>query len=266
MSVNANLAVTRNAFSTACTAPKIPDGSVSHSIGQRSCHVSQITSGEGKIHIVLSPQPNNFGYYSDSATVDQTTWKSISDTSLNSDINANAEVDKYRLVSAAMRITCINGSENLNGWFEAVRVVATERTLDYVGFTLQPEFQQDMINKSWCNHPSYVTGRLRDLGKHTFYIQPIDNYDFTHIDELNKQNDMILLRIHSLPTNAAGEQTAVHLHMVRNFELVYDAQSTYARYMTTTQSAPALVARTFRAMTRDPKASMLRNASAYSYK
>jgi len=100
--------------------------------------------------------------------------------------------EKWRLVSSAMRISCINNSENNNGYFEAIRqsysYEQANSGLLYCGATengalgmlsrginVQPTFN---ASKEWVNDSSYVTGKLRDLYKHNFHLKTTGPRDF----------------------------------------------------------------------------------------
>ena len=135
MSIQGSLAVMRNAFSTASVGAKIPDGSVSFSLTERLATAAQETSPNGILTLALTP--SLFDHYqvalnkSTAAVVGppavpaSTISFTASETTLHeSDASSKsaANIDRFRLVSAAMRLTCINGSETLNGWFEAIRV------------------------------------------------------------------------------------------------------------------------------------------------
>ena len=205
--------------------------------------------------------------------------------------------DEYRLVSAAMRLQCINASDQMQGWFEAVRVRpswSTEGlrlfkaptdaapTSAALGPTAGLWEEGILVSSNWANDPSYVTGRLRDLGKHTFYLQPNKPRKFHRwpnivqheaFDDLEEQPcgfdpcfDVVLVRVFSAESSAATLQQAIHCHVVKNWETMYDSNKALARFHTSTFSAKKAVEYADKQMTRDPKASMIRSASSYGYR
>lgn len=325
MSLQSHLAVMRNAFSTATTAPKIPDGKCSHSVGQRNAFSFTKSSKEGRITIILEPSlPVPLLCSVDTVTTSSNIQTSINNKQLClqtpnvlagvfSGTKDKQSLDRYRIVSQGMRVTPINNSESNNGWFEAIRVastfdrkylaayepdgtvvptaptttttttpaatqgdsgmeVDTDTPADYGGFGLAVGAEGNLINEdNWANHPSYVTGRLRDLGKHYFGLQCIGDRDPSFFTDdqssgsmLFDQNfDVIFLRIYSTAATDSSIQTAVHIHAVQNVEGMYDSQSPMSRFQSTCLSSPAAVINTTRSINRDPKASTIRASTSY---
>ena len=311
MSVNQHLAVQRNAFSTAAAAAKICDGRVSSSIAERSSRAASYNCALGEQIFILTPhicshehvfqlssqesgKPDVWSAIPSRATH---TYKSIDATTIKKqEINAP---DQYRLVSAAMRLSPINASESNQGWFEAIRVRPSwdkdhflfqqdTGTAPVVPGTISPArelFEDGLItSENWANDPSYVTGRLRDIGKHTFYLQPtgerkfkkwpndVLKATFENFDEqplgFDTDFDLIIVRIHSAPapTTSNTLYQSIHCHVVKNWETMYDAKNANARFHSATIAAESATRYTDRMMTRDPKASMIRSASSYGYK
>lgn len=314
MSVNAHLAVQRNAFSTAAAAAKVCDGRVSSSIAERQSNAKSFINEFGEQIFCLTPSIFNHEVrYSTSAATPSSgvvpydaagsspTIHAFSKlTTTTAERNDSITPDQFRLVSAAMRLAPINASESNQGWFEAIRVrpswskngwefrlgdsAATPATVGGI-FPDKAAFEQGLISSSnWANDPSYVTGRLRDLGKHTFYLQPTGErrfkkwprlVTFSTFDNFDEQPcgfdtdfDIIFIRVHSsqAATTAETLKQCIHCHVVKNWETMYDAGNANARFHSATLSAESAVKYTDRQMTRDPKASMIRSASSYAYK
>lgn len=270
MSVAASLAVMRNAFSTATASAKIPDGAVSHSITERSASAFQLLSPAGRLTIALTPSILSHLQYSAASNVTDLVNLPNTNHAADSTEGNVGDIDQWRLVSCGLRLTCINGSESLNGWFEAIRVASSySDTMIENGIIPNSEaYEANILNSvNWANHPSYVTGRLRDIGKHTFYLQPTDKYEFSKTGfQMDTNFDTVLIRIHSAVAAPETQQTGIHYHVVRNFELCYDAQSNLARFQTGCPVYLKGVDNVRKAMTKDPKASMIRAASAYAYR
>lgn len=311
MSVNAHLAVQRNAFSTAAAAAKVCDGATSASIAERCANAASYNSPDGEQIFIL--QPSIFGhevryvgtttngvttYDTGSAPVSIHGFEAVSSTLINK--KDSVSPDQYRLVSAAMRLSPINASESNQGWFEAIRVksawsrngfsfintpVAPATGPAPVIFPSKTTFEGGVIlDSNWANDPSYVTGRLRELGKHTFYLQPtgprtfkkwpreIQVATFNGFEEqpcgYDTNFDIIIVRIHSAPAPASSNTLyqSIHCHVVKNWETAYDAANPNCRFHSSTISAESAVKYTDKQMTRDPKASMIRSASSYAYK
>jgi hypothetical protein len=97
--------------------------------------------------------------------------------------------EKFRLVSAGMRVSCINNSENNNGYFEAVRVNVDYDSLRQLMFYPFKDIKQFGVTPDpseiwssshrWVNDPTYVTGKLRDIYKHNFHLKPVSEREFT---------------------------------------------------------------------------------------
>lgn len=306
MSVNAHLAVQRNAFSTAAAAAKVCDGLVSSSIGERQSFAGSYNSQYGEQIFLLVPSITNHVHVfsqqpkGSPPAADWTaypTWSvhSFDDIASGGVIKKTGSPDQYRLVSAGMRLAPINASESNQGWFEAVRVRPSWSKDSFLFQTGGPDishispgretFEGGLIGSfNWANDPSYVTGRLRDLGKHTFYLQPTGPRRFKKWPENVLTNsfetfeeqplgfdtdfDMIIVRIHSAPAPATSNTLfqSIHVHVVKNWETLYDATNPNARFHSATISAESAVRYTDKQLTRDPKASMIRSASSYAYK
>lgn len=205
--------------------------------------------------------------------------------------------DRSRIVSQGMRITAINNAELNAGWFEAIRVKSAYDCLDYqvtspddlITFVPGPYIENRLVNGEWANCPGYISGKLRDLQKHVFYLQCNGDREFYRTPDhaviacdpaLTTANatlhqiadgipasqwadpdfDCVLVRVHC-PAADAGN-VALHgrllMHAVQNLEVIYSAKSTFKKYETRCQSASGLVKKTTELINRDPKASILR--------
>ena len=311
MSVNSHLAVQRNAFSTAAAAAKVCDGAVSSSIAERQSVAVSFASAPGEQILMLMPDITNhytvWSYRGNGATPEVFSWVQQNANTVHGleQITATtiAKVDavspdQFRLVSAGMRIAPINASESNQGWFEALRVrpswskngmnfqIGTPGTNPQANITADRLlFENGLITSlNWANDPSYVTGRLRELGKHTFYLQPTGPRSFkkwprlvnlSSFETFSEQScgfdtdfDCIIVRIHSAaaPTTSGTLYQCVHVHVVKNWETMYDAVNPNSRFHSSTISAESAVKYTDKQLTRDPKASMIRSASSYAYK
>nr|UDL17066.1 MAG: hypothetical protein [Biomphalaria pfeifferi virus] len=289
-SINAHLAVMRSAFSTACAAAKVPDGRVSASIASREAGCSVILQkGSETMCFALIPCINSgMAYYTITSTGTPPT-----DTVAAADIFTYDEAnkggtgaercDRFRVVSAAMRLSSINSAQYNNGWFEAIRVqtdyidadVDASAINNKTNFgTLNIAFENNLMKSTrWCSHPSYVTGKLADLYKHQFYLQSQSDREFNRTAGANVSAnylgfdvnmDTVLVRVYAGSNVGTGSvKAAIHCHVVHHIEMNYDASSEKARYHSQCMSAPQLVAKVDASIKKDSKASIIRSPNSY---
>lgn len=310
-SLNANLAVMRSAFSTATTAAKVPDGRATSSVSTRECASNCIIAAStestwcfcllpsincGLISYKLTTTPAVTGANAAPAT---STWSQageantmgIYDKNLWTSqlTSASAEApERFRLVSNALRLSCVNASEWNNGWFEAVRVPTDYKTSEFMAvndpadgmvvMTTIPRivdnnnaWENGIIRSSrWVQHPSYVCGKLANLYKHQFYCQTMTNdRDFVkaceNVGGCDTNFDTVLIRVHTTSTGANAVPLAIHWHVVSHIEMLYDAQSASCRYHSACYSAPKLVEKVDASIKKDPKASAIRSPNSFAY-
>jgi hypothetical protein len=302
MSLQDHLAVMRNPFSTATTTPKVCDGKVGHSVGVREANAATSVSPAGTLHYMLYPglgagltvvanlggtststPPRTIAYQLNGAEL---TSQSLVDKAI-SGLKKSSAPDRWRIVSQGVRLTPINNSENNNGWFEAIRVpfafdrasignvpvnnTATPPVTDKAAVALNIDFEGELLGSTaWAKHPSYVTGRLRNLEKHMFYLQPNNDREFVlNIDtpetQMDSNFDVVLIRIFASASNQDGTTLNVMHHMVQNFEFLFDAKNERSRYHSPSINYQAAVTKNDKFINRDPKASTIRNASGYAY-
>lgn len=204
MSAVGHLAVIRNPFSTAQTSPKIPDGLVSASTGQRLHSCKQVTCTDDSSTFLLFPGlSSNAIFYSDLVETVATVTKSSPEifdfknngafgnedltTAAVHELEFSDEPEKWRQVSCGARISLVNNSEENDGWFEACRFAPGFNSDDFTLLRKNTEnrriYPLDTIESSFIgggglvNHNSYISGKLRDIHKHCFYLQ---NQNGTH--------------------------------------------------------------------------------------
>lgn len=318
-SINNHLAVMRSAFSTVTASAKVPDGRVSASIAQREAACNVVIQGASDKALIFALYPGLSGGLSvfkisngTSTTTGTGASTSIEgvvsqlaqikfDSNLaNNAANAPLMPEKFRCVSAALRLSCVNSAQFNNGWFEAIRVPTdyksiaegTTQTTAVAPSTTKPDNQtSDMAidtslaegvaapdvkfennlftSTAWCNHPSYVTGKLVDLYKHQFYLQSTAEREFVRVahrpDLLDINMDLVLIRVYSTAAQSSGVTltNAIHYHCVHHFETVYDAGSEKCRYHSQCLAAPKLVEKVDKSIKKDPKASIIRSPNAY---
>lgn len=257
------LAVYRNAFSTATTNPKIPDGKAYHSSGVRLQAVKEfINDTTSTMDFLLFPGLNN-GLIMAKANQDNGRYMpyashGVLDGTAPGPYTQNSEtaIDKWRVVSQALKITLINNSDENDGWWEAARVQLSNSTpiiVDPVATGNLVGTSTDLVTlpgvdveRQMVENPTYVTGKLRDIHRHIFQLMPQGaDHDFSELRgttdgsqesalALWDQNfDAIYIRIHG--RTGAESPTRVMCHVVSNQEVVYDEAATLCRYHSETQ-------------------------------
>ena len=103
---------------------------------------------------------------------------------------------------------------------------------------------------SYATHPTYVTGKLKDIHKYIFQLRPNRReHEMTQLppvkesvsaaaDGLIDNNfDSIIIKIYgrSFPSTANADEvvnTRIHAHLISNQEIVFDEQTPLSRYHT----------------------------------
>lgn len=207
------IATIRNPFSDSINDPKIPDGKCSQSLGFRNQAVADFTIGTDTVNILLFPGIGA-GVYCDSAKfgdddpepyVINFTAEHIKLGYLGSATEKSLEQEsatfaaRWRVVSQAMKVTLVNGTDDNEGWWEAIRFVPPITPEEFTAKSADgciPNEEGDLWGRVTAgvngqstagaqiiNTPGYTTGKLRDLHKHMFYLQHHQNsHDFTPLE------------------------------------------------------------------------------------
>lgn len=253
--VSDHLAVYHNAFSTATTNPKIPDGKSYHSCGIRLQAVKEFSNdATGTMEFLFFPGLNN-GCHAQSVVA--TSFGEISMPYSNHAVIQNriqegsSQIMKWRVVSQASRITLVNNSDENDGWWEAIRVQSSANDVNNNGFEFNDIGGNDIVGGAQTSfpgivpqattlveHPTYVTGKLRDIHRHIFDLMPQgSDHDFRELPFdtmtpgqcLDTSNyDCIYVRIHGRAGSTTP--TRVMIHTVCNQEVLYDESSTLSRF------------------------------------
>lgn len=218
MSSIPHLAVMRNAFSSATTAAKIPDGSCALSVASRYSISQQLTSTAGEFYVCLYP-----GFFSGLSTISSTSSLSnpadippfyhvFNVTNRTPDVGAAAVgaamtlgpnfPSQWRVVSQGLRLSLINNSSDNDGWFEAIRINPAYNPDEFVrtplGYFINPvtinhgamtvldaAANQPRIHPDWSMNPTYIAGKLRDISKHTFLLHREDESTYIEVKDTN---------------------------------------------------------------------------------
>jgi len=280
------LAVYANPFSTATTNPKIPDGKAYHSTGLRLQAVKEfVNNTTPTMDFLLFPGLNN-GIIAANVVaaneVDRYMRYPSHYVTVPSDNpgdglfvqNSETAIDKWRIVSQALKVTLINNSDENDGWWESSRVQLSSDEVfqlratsdgNVVGSTSSATTLPGIdINRQLVENPTYVTGKLRDIHKHAFQLAPQGaDHDFQELRSvidaslttadtkiLDPNYDAIYLRIHA---RGGTTPTRLMLHVVSNQEVVYDEGSTLVRYHSETQMTPLFQTAKRRAVSTNSK-------------
>jgi len=252
-------AVYNNPFSTATTNPKIPDGKVYASTGVRLQSVREVANDDnGNMDILLFPGLNNGCCISSADTTTAVVSMPYRDHGMFESgplpsTQIAASIHKWRIVSQALKITLVNNSDENDGWFEAIRIQGSSDS----GFL--PTSQLDdtppgvyvasggvdplpmVSSTNLVEHPTYVTGKLRDIHRYMFHLMPQGNdHEFNVMPREvttneqfvsscldNESYDAIFIRVHG---RAGAAPTRLMLHVISNQEVVYDESSFMTRY------------------------------------
>jgi hypothetical protein len=299
MSLNDYLCILRNPFSLLSAVGKVPDGKVRLSLGERQqTNVSwSIGLGDGVFLLV----PNyTVGYmkttglaggFQDVATGIYKDSDHAFTANGGNFVKQSTAPDRWRLVSAGVKFAVVNNSATNDGWFEAIRLKRGLEPKDYrargIGAPVLWVMYEEpmemgggilMNGSDWSNDPSYMRGKLTDIGKYMFYLQSIGNRDFKSLPSswlddsvyaaageyeftsdgmtpsivTDSNFDRVAIRIHST-SYAGGEATKLIAHTVHNFENVFDLRSVYAKHQTGSYNNPEVVLALDTAINSDPK-------------
>lgn len=192
------LQVYRYPFSTATSSPKIPDGKLTQSYGQKFNHAITITGVQQ--YLVLAPCFDTFWIGFNNAensphqihqVQHELSQCKIVTTEQNVQYTGPAAIGKWRIVSKSMKIRNINSDDENDGYWEAVRIPAnnihrmfsldrknspTEAgTNPWVnrGFGITHEFKESLkANSNWLMNASYCSGKVKNLSQYEFKLSP----------------------------------------------------------------------------------------------
>jgi len=319
MTAVANCAVMRNPFSTAVATARIPDGSASLSSASRLSTSQRYTSTSETVTIALFPGfsthlavsgagvgPGGTNLSSNFVAPSMNiSSRFVTAAGTGNDLtivqNVNAP-QKYRIAAQGMRISLIENTENNDGWFEAIRIPSAYDAKDFC--TIPADGSNKLISlmesnevfggnlglyngtlKNWAMNPTYITGKLRDINRHTFMLHRENDHDFVDLGEQNSMIgspttgayaeerfvrsagnktwwvdpnlDTVLVRCFSSTAGSATGQN-LHIHTVQHVEEQFEPDSELARYMTKPPSNPALTTAVMNLIRRGIKPSIVR--------
>ncbi len=254
----AQVAILTDPFSLVAQ-PKLWDGKKASTSGIRLRSTGEITLDQaGPSYICLLP-----GH---STTLAWQTAPSTSYYHLPFKGHLGTAVDRTsvklaRIVSAGLRLTMINNSDQNEGYWEAARISVqpSDFTVDLVTGALRYNATQPsdptmvgtglagsnpVPNIVLSNHMTYQSGKLRDLETVQFKLNSVDNeHDYQPIFEpitadmfLDQTFDMILIKLHGRQQNTGPTQ--LMYDAISNQEVIYIEDTSLARLMTNNQKVP----------------------------
>lgn len=173
--------------------------------------------------------------------------------------NAVGQIIQWRTVSAGLRLSLVNNAITNEGWFECARISLPKES-DSWSFTQRIDGNFSSGNYypgidnadtfipatrgSLRNHPTYATGKLRDIDQVMFNLKAnADVHELNTLKDGSSNNeayrfvdegfDAIWIRVHGV-----GGQTKLLANYVLNQEIVYDEAAELARAMTGVSSLP----------------------------
>jgi len=255
-----------NPFAKSSFGARIPDGKCSLSVGTRIQQRAEIPFEVATVNLFLYPGINCCVGVLNTAAPGTATYLSSSQHGTFSGTGTQygqtigeTLINKWRTVSCGVNIAMVNNADGDEGWFEAIRlspsnladpelgVLADGKTYSVFNPTttaIYPGAASD--TQSMVNQPSYVSGKLRDIHKYLFALNPhAGDHDFQSLgttgqsrDLYDNSHDCIMVRMYG----TAGS-TKVLVHSVHNQELFYDEESIMAKFHGPTYTSPATVAR-----------------------
>jgi hypothetical protein len=205
---------------------------------------------------------------------------------------SDTQISKWRLVSQGLRLSLINNSDNNEGWWQACRIQIDQRDVAVRGVgqgtsvnaswavvrnpvslpgtnadaeadppvaaapatwenSIQNLFGTDLA-RDMLDHSSYQSGKLRDIHKHMFTLNPSnEQHQFVRFPREVNQGaidispsspfidpsfDALYIRIY------ATETTKLLAHIVSNQEIIYDENTHLARYQSECEGALSSIA------------------------
>lgn len=256
-----------NPFAKVSFGARIPDGKAATSVGTRVQQRKSVKQGTGdNMTVFLYPGINCcagvVGCEGSPVFLSNATHTGLTGTTTYTQSEATF-INKWRTVSCGMNISLINNSDGDEGWFEAIRLSPNSTAkpglgadggvsfakFDPAATAVYPGCKLDSTNL--VHQPSYVSGKLRDIHKYLFALNPhAGDHDFNNMvqtggetsDLYDKSHDCIMVRIFGTPS-----QTTVLVHTAHNEELFYDEECPMSRFHGPTRTYQSAVEKANRA-------------------
>ena len=215
-------------FDITIRQPKIDDGraSVSAGLRLRSTGAVDVDDTNRQLVIYLFPGVANCMSWNEEVTGNQGPAL-FPDHAAVGGLTVTSAL-RHRVVSCAMRLELMNASLENDGYWEAARMPVTVADFSYTGTCWKYDNPPLPSTLDLSNHPTYQTGKLRDLARYQFKLNP-ENVDIEFSTNMVKQEfDMIVLKIHG---RSAGN-TKIMYNAVCNQEIIYREGTALSRLQT----------------------------------
>lgn len=223
-------------FDITIRQPKIDDGRASTSAGIRLRSTGALTIDDDvnrTMTMYLFPGMGNCINWQELTGGIQGPGKFPDHVSTDGQSVTNAR--RHRLVSCGLRLELMNASLENDGYWEAARVPVT--TSDFLYNAVGGFWHyvgEDPTTLMLSNHPTYQTGKLRDLSRFQFKLNP-ENVDIEFSTAMVKPEfDMIVIKIIG---RSAGD-TRLMYDAVSNQEIIYNAGTALSRLQGTNKVDP----------------------------
>lgn len=244
-------------------------------------HAGLFTNAWGK-NMLCSSAPLNAGNAITYENSIDMYYTGSGDSTSNILVQSKENCNKWRVVSQGTVMTLVNNADENDGWFEAIRVDPTwSREDDYdkltvaavptngnPGLTTQTaasraapgllgaapldetfgdvEIPFIQTSAEWANHPTYITGKIRDIHMYSFNLNPTQtDHDFIDIPNasayayaensraqaaviesgFDKSWDCIAIRFHGRTGVSDIPSSKLVVHTVSNQEMLFDENS-----------------------------------------
>jgi hypothetical protein len=220
-------------FDITIRQPKIDDGRASVSAGIRLRSTGQITIDDTNRMMVLYLFPGIANCINWQEDVGGIQGPSLFPDHIAVDGLSVTNALRHRVVSCGLRMELMNASLENDGYWEAARVPVTVSDFSFAGgFWRNVGTLPSALSLS--NHPTYQTGKLRDLHRYQFKLNP-ENVDVEFSTTMVKPEfDMIVIKIMG---RSAGN-TQIMYNTVSNQEIIYKEGTALSRLQTRNKVDP----------------------------
>lgn len=232
-------------FSGALNQPKLLDGKFNRTAGVRFRQTGEITcSATGFTYIALIPGLSNILCWQ-IGTGDVTT--PIPFVNHIGTVADKANINRLRMVGAAVKLSMLNSADQNDGYWEAVRVPTQTREQSLaVGTSSLVHYNmfQNAIAMDIANSPTYMRGKLRDIHRYMFKLNSSETdhnwgivSDAPVVEQvLDTDWDTVIIRIKGRVD--AATPSVLSYEAISNQEVVYKENTALGRLMTPSPMVP----------------------------
>jgi len=242
-------------FDATFPQPKLHDGSVTRSSGLKFRQTGNITldaTGADNFIVLFPGFSNGMLWRTDGTASNFTTTHAAYPTHLGTTA-LRASLRRVRLVSQGVRFSLLNSSDDNEGYWEAIRIPATDLFLaDTAAPAGEDYLLKHLSSAAFTNFASYntfQTGRLRDLHRFLFKLNSVaPDHPFKDVlsaaavpvaaDCFDPFFDMVVIRL--VGRIDAVTPSMIQYDLISNQEIVYQDNTVMARLATMNTMLPDL--------------------------